>query len=560
MCFRLLPRRGRLGQEPPNTGNHQPKTNRAGGIEIMGGSGDGGGGGGSEYDNNNNNKQKKKLTKKEKKEVKKAAAAAKAAAAGKPKRAVTQKESDSRERRAARFEREGSSQVAKDVSIWDPEEHKIKKRQVTRALEEAARTGVEADLSAFVVVGTSGALQKPYLRLTSAPDPAKVRPEKVLRKSLEMVLARHKAVENADSEKKKKTATSPTYLWACEQFKSIRQDLTVQHIHNDFAVGVYESHARLAIEHQDMKEFNQCQTQLQGLYASGTHGSSDEKDGSPLGTPERHAEFAAYRILYTLYTTKKYNTSSSGMAMLLQSIPPALLTTPAVLHALNVQAAVDQADFGSFFRLYRLVPNMGVHLLDLILGYARHLAIQRVTRAFRPYVSVDMVKSLLMFSEDGGLEGTAVVVDGDVERKKRADEMWQAFVEESKITIVEVDVPSVVGDGVGAGKDDTSIDDDVKLEDELATGDGDAAVAAIEKTGEEAKVEDASATAGAAKDQCSSASASAWSPVITMSVVDTKESQHAVHHNYSWEVLDGDNVTYLEVEEEEEEEEDTMDE
>jgi hypothetical protein len=64
------------------------------------------------------------------------------------------------------------------------------------------------------VVGYSTALEKKYLRLTSAPDPAAIRPPHVLVKSLKMV--------------KEKWAANRDYHYAWDQLKSMRQDLTVR--------------------------------------------------------------------------------------------------------------------------------------------------------------------------------------------------------------------------------------------------------------------------------------------------------------------------------------------
>jgi hypothetical protein len=76
----------------------------------------------------------------------------------------------------------------------------------------AYREGI--DLESLSVVGTCQVLEKKYLRLTAAPDPSLVRPLTVLRKTLVML--------------KQKWAAKPDYKYTSDQFKSMRQDLTVQ--------------------------------------------------------------------------------------------------------------------------------------------------------------------------------------------------------------------------------------------------------------------------------------------------------------------------------------------
>lgn len=206
----------------------------------------------------------------------------------------------------------------------------------------------DADMDTAPCVGTNMSLEKSYFRLTAPPKPETVRPQHVLEKTLAML--------------RKKWKTEKNYGYMCNQFKSLRQDLTVQHIKNDFTVKVYESHARIALEQGDMGEYNQCQTQLKALYAQNLPGRPDE--------------FTAYRILYFVYTCNK-----TDMNDLLAELTPADKTKSDIKHALDVRSSLAVGNYHKFFRLYSVAPNMGGYLMDMFIERERLHALANISRA-----------------------------------------------------------------------------------------------------------------------------------------------------------------------------------
>jgi hypothetical protein len=135
----------------------------------------------------------------------------------------------------------------------------------------------ETDFEQMTVKGTCPVLEKEYLRLTAPPRPERVRPLPVLRQHLHNLKREYYCLlpdaGNENEKLLKERERTPQdrwkcddennrlgnsrrhdYLWFCSQLKAVRQDCTVQRIQGDFAVDVYETHARIALQEGDLNE------------------------------------------------------------------------------------------------------------------------------------------------------------------------------------------------------------------------------------------------------------------------------------------------------------------
>ena len=274
----------------------------------------------------------------------------------------------------------------------------------------------EQDYESMTVKGTCEVLEKEYLRLTAPPRADLVRPQNVMQKHVRNLKNQWKQYREAlntgkvsnDKGKKKRR----DYNWFCSQLKAIRQDLTVQRIFNAFAVEVYETHAKIALEEGDMNEYNQSQTQLKELYDILTHSGDDEALKNGL---KNQNEFIAYRIIYYVFLTgnKKYDGGSSDLFKIMLGLTEEQRKNAFIKHALKVRIAVADNDYHSFFRLQDNCPNSGAYLMDMMIGQIRANGLQCMMKSYRPTISVAFVLEELGFAVNGEIdvdEGTAWLV------------------------------------------------------------------------------------------------------------------------------------------------------
>lgn len=128
--------------------------------------------------------------------------------------ATVEENSELLQQRAARFSSSLKTPENSPLLLNSNGKKKKSPVHVTSTNRFIEDTSGDFDWTEFHIVGTCQDVEKSFLRLTKAPEACEVRPVEVLKLSLQNV--------------KTKWNEKQDYFYACDQLKSIRQDLTVR--------------------------------------------------------------------------------------------------------------------------------------------------------------------------------------------------------------------------------------------------------------------------------------------------------------------------------------------
>lgn len=220
------------------------------------------------------------------------------------------------------------------------------------------------------IIGTCQKTEKSYLRLTSEPNPALVRPKHILKKAYDILMKKH-------------SKKHVTYPYLCDQFKAIRQDLRVQMIENKFTVLVYETHARLALENGDLGEYNQCQSRLFMLY-----------ENKALRDDTNYAEFISYLILYYILT----DDTSAIMSLRLKLMQEETKTfkNASVQKSLNLSDAKLTGNYHTFMKICDTITSLGKHLINAFIEKEILRSLNTICNSYNQ-ISLDFLKDEFHF-------------------------------------------------------------------------------------------------------------------------------------------------------------------
>lgn len=226
---------------------------------------------------------------------------------------------------------------------------------------------IESAVNETKFVGTNMNLEKSYLRTTSLLTPEQVRPFPILEKSFKLIVKKWK--EKTDD-----------YNYISDQLRSIRQDLTVQCIKNEFTIKVYETNAKISLEAQDLDQFNQCQSLLIPLYKTGIKGNE--------------IEFLALRILYDAMIQPKYSIEN----LLKEIYNGKSRTKPEIVHALKILKAINEKNYFSFFKLFKESSKFQKLLMQPFISRLQIKALQSLALGYYSEIKIDKIYSQLGFN------------------------------------------------------------------------------------------------------------------------------------------------------------------
>jgi len=239
------------------------------------------------------------------------------------------------------------------------------------------------------VIGTNTNLEKPYLRLTTEPDPSTIRPEYILKKTLKFLLAKWKEGK-------------AEYGYISEQFRSMRQDMSVQHIKNKLTVKVYEWNARISLECHDVTYFNLCQSKLHELYKHGLIG-------------KHTTEFLSYRFIYLVFGNQR-----QPLNRLLQELVMVQLDSDNMKFAFELREAYEMGNIKKLFQLYKKGVNMTQYLIDLFVNKLRIWALQILCKSHGDKLSVSYLTEILAFNDEKQCLTLLEESDGILSEDKKA--------------------------------------------------------------------------------------------------------------------------------------------
>ncbi|CAL9734538.1 protein Thp3p [Monosporozyma servazzii] len=263
---------------------------------------------------------------------------------------ILSEEAERRKRRAERFQTVSQPESKKVKNTFDP----LQEQEDYSNLNAIGSKFHVYDQSK-AIIGRCTVLEKRYLRLTSEPNPDLVRPPAVLNQAFKFIMDRY-------------TKHEVNYTYMCDQLKSIRQDMRVQMIENKFTMKVYQAHARLALENDDLGEFNQCQSRLFILYSI------------PTIKKTCYEEFVSYLILYYVLTEDSTSITSWRLKLIKEDL--IIYQNDRVQKAFQFSQAILVGDYAKSIALGKGFKGVGTKLVAPVIERERLKGLMMICQSY----------------------------------------------------------------------------------------------------------------------------------------------------------------------------------